>query len=85
MRYNNIDYDDHFNLDFANDTINGISTKEEIEKVISKLKWSDDENEFIKHSTCKMLAVLVKLLNVIFRVSFYIDTGKIPWYYVNIR
>ena len=71
---------DHFDLEnnTSNDTINGIITKEEIEKAISKLKnnksSSDDEitNEFIKHSTCKMLDVYVKLFNAIF------DTGKVP-------
>ena len=61
-----------------NEIINGPITADEIEKAIKRLKnnkaSSEDEiiNEYIKHSSQKMILLYVKVFNAIF------NCGKLP-------
>ena len=86
----NVDNEIDLNLNAeTNELINSRIERDEIEKAIKKLKnnkaGGEDAviNEYIKHSSNKMIELYIQLFNIIF------DSGKIPHiltiYYSNIQ
>ena len=73
-----LDINNDLDDDNVNEIINGPITIDEIEKAIKRLKnnkaSSDDDiiNEYIKHSSQKMILLYVKLFNAIF------NSGQLP-------